>query len=162
MGLFSSMAEVAGIVATPIAITAEAVGEVAKGVVDEVVEPMVEMHKEVAGDLVDGLSDALEDIKADYTVLTKGTNEDREEYSVFKNTKSCVKLINLCNLLDITEIDICGIAFDYCLKDSAKDGMRYLENVKFNVIKEFSPSIAEDSENEFIGFINNCERIKLI
>ena len=105
---------------------------------------------------------ALEDIKADYTVLTKGTNEDREEYSVFKNTKSCVKLNNLCNLLDITEIDICGIAFDYCLKDSAKDGMRYLENVRFNIIKEFSPSIAEDSEKEFISFINNCERIKLI
>ena len=63
MGLFSGIAEVAGVVAAPIAITAEAVGEVTKGIADEVVEPMVEMHKEVAGDLVDGLSNALEDIK---------------------------------------------------------------------------------------------------
>ena len=105
--------------------------------------------------------DSLEEIKADYTILTKGTNEDREEYSVFKNAKSCVKFINICNTLNIKEIDVCGIAFDYCLKDSVKDGLRYLDSVKFNVLKEFSPSIGEDSEKEFIDFVNNCERINL-
>ena len=63
MGLFSSIAEVAGIVATPFAITAEAVGEATKGVADEVVEPLVEAHKVLTEDFVEGLSDAVEDIK---------------------------------------------------------------------------------------------------
>ena len=97
-----------------------------------------------------------------FTVLTKGCAEDHEEYSIFKNEESCKKLINIVKAYDISEIHVGGIAYDYCVQDTVKDGLRYLPNVKFKVFKDFCPAIAEDTAKEFTDFINNSERIELI
>lgn len=105
---------------------------------------------------------SLNDNTNHFEILTKGCDEDHEEYSIFKNRKSCEKLVNLVNSIGIEEIDTVGIAYDYCVADSVKDGLKALPNVKFNVIKEFCPYIAEDTANEFTKFIENTERVKLV
>ena len=97
-----------------------------------------------------------------FIILTKGTDSDHEEYSIFKNAESCEKLVNMVNRLGIEEIDVAGIAYDYCVADSVKDGLRALPNVKFNVLKNFCPAIAEKSANEFTKFIEETERVCLM
>jgi hypothetical protein len=66
------------------------------------------------------------------------------------------------SLAEIEEIDVVGIAYDYCVADSVKDGLRTLPNVKFNVIKKFCPAIAKDTADEFTKFIENSERVCLV
>ena len=95
-------------------------------------------------------------------ILTKGTDEDKEEYSIFKNTLSNDKLNALFMVNEIEEVDVVGIAYDYCVADSVKDGLRAFPNVKFNVIKKFCPAIADESANEFTKFIENTERVCLV
>jgi len=97
-----------------------------------------------------------------FTILTKGTDETREEYSIFKNQSSCEILLRLFTMSEIEEVDVVGIALDYCVADSVKDGLRALPNVKFNVIKKFCPAIAEESAKEFTNFIENAERVCLV
>jgi nicotinamidase-related amidase len=67
----------------------------------------------------------------------------------------------MANLAEIEEIDVVGIAYDYCVADSVKDGLRALPNVKFNVIKKFCPAIAQETADEFTKFIENSERVCL-
>ena len=107
--------------------------------------------------------DALNKINADYIVLRKGINEDHEEYSIFKNDKSCDKLISICEKqLEVTDVDVTGVAYDYCIADSVKDGLRALPNVKFHVIKDLCPAIAQDTADKFTNFIENSERVCLV
>lgn len=97
-----------------------------------------------------------------FEVLTKGCDEDHEEYSIFKNEASRKRLIDLVNAFDIDEIHVGGIAYDYCVADTVKDGLRYLPNVKFVVFKDFCPAIAEETAQAFTDFINNSERVELV
>lgn len=102
--------------------------------------------------------DVLNEIGVEYHILQKGINDDHEEYSIFKNFESKNRIDELVGNFSIDEIDICGIAFDFCVADSCKDGLRALPNINFNVIRELSPSIGDGKE--FIDFVNNSERIK--
>ena len=95
-------------------------------------------------------------------IFTKGLDEDHEEYSIFKNKVSSEKIINLMNAFEIEEIDVVGIAYNYCVADSVKDGLKALPNVKFNVIKEFCPAIEDGTAVEFDKFIDNSERVTLV
>lgn len=106
--------------------------------------------------------DALNTHTKFFTILTKGTDDSREEYSIFKNLLSNNTLVHLFTTAGIQEVDVVGIAYDYCVADSVKDGLRALPDVKFNVIKKFCPAIAEDSANEFTKFIENTERVCLV
>ena len=78
--------------------------------------------------------------------FTKGTNDEKEEYSVFKNEKSKEKLLGLIEAMGIEEIDICGIAYDYCVGDTIKDAVKLGLKDKINVLKEYCPSIGEGKE----------------
>ena len=97
-----------------------------------------------------------------FEVFTKGCDEDHEEYSVFKNDKSRKRIIAIVEALGIDEIHVGGIAYDYCVAETVKDGLRYLPNVKFKVFKDFCPAIAENTAKEFTDFINSTERVELI
>ena len=106
--------------------------------------------------------EALNKIKADYLVLRKGVNEDHEEYSIFKNGKSCDKLITICEeQLKVTDVDVVGEVFEFCIADTVKDGLRALPNVNFRIIKNFCSILDENRANDFIKFIESSERIKL-
>ena len=95
-------------------------------------------------------------------IFTKGVDDDHEEYSIFKNEESCKKLVDLINKFDIEEIDVVGIAYDYCVSYSVKDGLRKLPNVTFRVLKNYCPAIAEDSAKVFTDFIDSTERVCLV
>jgi nicotinamidase/pyrazinamidase len=91
-----------------------------------------------------------------FTVFTKGTQENREEYSIFKNAESKEKLIKQIEYMKIDEIDICGLCLDYCVINTIKDALREMPNIKINLLANYSPSIGD--ANDAINFINNSER----
>jgi nicotinamidase/pyrazinamidase len=97
-----------------------------------------------------------------FKVFTKGLDEDHEEYSVFKNEKSRDRIIALVNAYDIDEIHVGGIAYDYCVAETVKDGLRVLPNVRFVVHKDFCAAISEETAKPFTDFINNSERVELV
>jgi nicotinamidase/pyrazinamidase len=97
-----------------------------------------------------------------FEVVTKGLNEDHEEYSIFKNVTSNHLIKEAIKKFSIEEIDVVGIAYDYCVADSVKDGLRELPDIKFNVIKKYCPAIAKESAQEFTDFIENSSRVCLV
>ncbi len=97
-----------------------------------------------------------------FEILTKGTDDNHEEYSIFKNEKSCAKLIELVNKFNIEEIDVAGIALNYCVLDTVKDGLRMLPNVKFKILKDFCFAILDGTEKEAMEFFENTERVEVV
>lgn len=85
--------------------------------------------------------DAVNDLGIDHHVFTKGNDEDREEYSVMRNHKSNKEIHALVESLGVTEVDFCGIAGDWCVKDSIDDFHREFPNIKINVLMPFVASI---------------------
>lgn len=94
--------------------------------------------------------------KVDYTILTKGCDEDHEEYSVFKNEKSCNYLKAF---KDVETVDFCGIALNYCLKDSAIDSKKVFTKANIRVLKSYCPSIGDPTEAIKTLEDNNIELI---
>ena len=92
-------------------------------------------------------------------ILTKGTNPNKEEYSIFKNEESCAKLKDLVLSNNIQEIDVVGIAYNYCVADTVKDGVNVLEGVKFKVLKDFCPAIPDGTESGFAEYVGNTENV---
>ena len=88
---------------------------------------------------------AAKEANRDILFLTKGTNEDREEYSVFRNIRS--KEI-LSSLLDGTQctVDVAGVALDFCVKDTLIDAKRELPRVSFQLLRNYSPAIGNADE----------------
>lgn len=95
---------------------------------------------------------------SDFHVLTKGTAEDHEEYSVFRNAASCVKLHKIVESQEIEEIDICGIAGDYCVLESLKDALREFPSMQFKVLERFTASI--DGGKTLCEFVNSTSRVE--
>jgi len=62
-------------------------------------------------------------------IIRKGTDKEVDSYSAFRdNDGSKLGLAGLLKSLDIDEVDIVGLAFDFCVKytaqDSAKNGFK--------------------------------------
>lgn len=104
--------------------------------------------------------DAINDIGAELHVFTKGTNEDREEYSVMKNPESNKAIHAIIEHQKDVEIEICGIAGDYCVKDSVADFHREFPDVKLSVLLPFSPSI--DDGSTLLDFLKKNDSINAI
>lgn len=85
--------------------------------------------------------DALLKVPDKVTVLHKGEDPNREEYSILKNRESADRLFAIVRDLEIDRIDICGLAGDVCVADTIRDWMASGENARLNVLSEFSPSI---------------------
>lgn len=81
-------------------------------------------------------------------VLTKGTDNDKEEYSVMQNESSCAKILNTIETKKINQIDICGIASEYCVLDTIKDlTEKYNLGEKINVLLSY------------VGYIKNNDTL---
>ena len=107
---------------------------------------------------------ALNDRTNNFEILTKGIDEDHEEYSIFKNKKSAEKLKKIVEIYGIDEIDVMGIALDVCVSSTIKDGKRIFPNVKWGLLKDYSPSINSPEDTlkqldeynvKIISFIEN-------
>ena len=94
--------------------------------------------------------DVVNELGIDHHVFTKGTDEDREEYSVMRNHKSNKEIHALVDSLGITEVDFCGIADIYCVKDSIEDFHREFPDIKINVLIDFIGFMDEEKFNEFL------------
>lgn len=101
--------------------------------------------------------DVLDHLKIDYDVLTKGCDEDHEEYSIFKNATSEAYLKGMNKYNEISVVDTCGLAGDYCVLDTIKDGLMTFPNAEFHVIKECVASI--DGGATLNKFIDENERV---
>lgn len=97
------------------------------------------------------LLEALWQVKGGFTLLYKGTSIDKDEYSILQNEKSAGILLRLITALRIGQIDICGLAGNVCVLNTAKDLKDIVGADKLNILKEFSPSLDDGSAlNAFI------------
>ena len=85
--------------------------------------------------------DALHDTKGDVLVLTKGTQADREEYSIMGNEKSSKVLRRIFRKKSVERIDVCGIAGDVCVHQTLVDCFEAFGREKFRVLTDFCPSL---------------------
>lgn len=74
-------------------------------------------------------------------VLYKGNLRDKEEYSIFQNSDSSLRLAVLLDQFEIECIEICGIAGDICVLNTLRDGLSLYKDLRFNVLTEFCPSL---------------------
>jgi nicotinamidase/pyrazinamidase len=82
-------------------------------------------------------------------ILNKGNLEDKEEYSIMDNENSSIELLKIIETLEINEIDVCGIAGDYCVLESVKGLRNKLSDIKINLLNKFVPFIGEPNLEEF-------------
>ena len=104
--------------------------------------------------------DAIDNIHADLHVFKKGTNEDREEYSVMKNSISNKKIHSFIEANGIDSVDFCGVAGDFCVKDSVDDFHREFPDISIRVLLPFVPSI--DDGTTLAKFLHNNETIESV
>lgn len=76
-----------------------------------------------------------------FEVLHKGLNPSTEEYSIFKNSDSAARVREIVANHNIEQIDLCGLAGDYCVLDTLKDGVALFGEEMWNVLTPYSPSI---------------------
>ena len=105
------------------------------------------------------LLDVLDENNIDYIVLTKGTNEDREEYSIFKNPVSKMTLTKYNEANKFEFVDVAGLALDYCVKDSILDGKKVFTNSKFRLLKDCTAAIGKPEETYDVIINNEVEII---
>lgn len=98
------------------------------------------------------LLDVLDENKIDYEVLTKGINEDHEEYSIFKNPMSKIVLGRHYENDKYETVDFTGLALDVCVLNSIKDSKKVFVNSHLRLLKDFTAAIGnpEDTYKELI------------
>lgn len=89
-------------------------------------------------------------------VQTKGTNKEIDSYSAFRdnNKDALTGLHEYLKEQGITELDVCGLATDYCVQFSAKDAVELLPGVKVNFIQDASRGINPADVEKAIGEMN--------
>ena len=87
--------------------------------------------------------------------LKKGFDKDKESYSVFYDDviaeyiKSEIEKVK--KKYGDYHIDVCGIAKDYCVKETLKGLLKIVDGNKITVLNEFTPSITDDNAlNELV------------
>jgi nicotinamidase/pyrazinamidase len=81
------------------------------------------------------------------TIISKGQYDDG--YSAFSNPT----LLKSLKQNNIKNIDICGIATDYCIKETALDAFKYIKNV--NLLKNLCVGVMLDSSKSAILELKN-------
>ena len=74
-------------------------------------------------------------------VFSKGSNVEIDSYSGFieNDQKTPTGLGEFLNLKGVTEVDIVGLALDYCVKFTALDALKY--NLKSNIILDATKAV---------------------
>lgn len=76
-----------------------------------------------------------------FSLLTKGTDPQIEEYSAFTNDKNIASFKYNIDKNNIDQIDIAGICGDICVLDSIKSLIDLGYKDKIHVLEDFCPSI---------------------
>lgn len=86
----------------------------------------------------------------------KGTDVDKEEYSIFDNAEDGFTLYTQIKEMTSQEdvyIDVCGIAGDYCVLETIKGLRNFVDDKYIKVLTEFTASIDGGKKlNDYISF----------
>lgn len=89
----------------------------------------------------------------------KGTNSHTEEYSIFANTEDGLKLRNqikdMFKAHESVDIDVCGIAGDYCVLETLKGLRKFIGDDYITVLTDYTASI--DGGEKLINYLNENE-----
>ena len=89
----------------------------------------------------------------------KGTNSHTEEYSIFANTEDGIKLRNHIKDMfkehESVDIDVCGIAGDYCVLETLKGLRKFIGDDYITVLTDYTASI--DGGEKLIKYLNENE-----
>ena len=88
---------------------------------------------------------ALNELQGGFTLLYKGNNIAKEEYSIMQNEESASVICRLVEALKIEQLDVCGLAGNICVLDTAKDLKKMLGDTKLNILENYSPSLDDGS-----------------
>ncbi len=80
-------------------------------------------------------------------ILQKGENRNVDSYSAFRDNDQDA-LTGLADFLegqDVTELDVCGLATDYCVKFSALDAIEMMPGVRVRFVEDASRGITPES-----------------
>ena len=91
-------------------------------------------------------------------MLTKGNVSRTEEYSVMDNHISSKELCRIIDFTNPKQIDVCGIASEYCVFESIQGLLKHNYKDKLNVMPEYIGCI--ESNDKLISFCNE-ENIKI-
>lgn len=90
------------------------------------------------------LNSVLNETYPEVSYYHKGTNVNKEQYSIFDNWDDGLvltnKIINLCEEGE-AYFDVCGIAGDYCVLETLKGLVSLVGNNYISVLDEFTASI---------------------
>ena len=89
----------------------------------------------------------------------KGTNANLEEYSIFANTEDGLKLRNQIKDMfkehESVDIDVCGIAGDYCVLETLKGLRKFIGDDYITVLTDYTASI--DGGEKLIKYLDENE-----
>lgn len=91
------------------------------------------------------LLEALNESRGGFTLLYKGDRVDRDEYSVMQNEESSSVLLRLILALGIDRIDVCGLAGNVCVLNTASDLLRVLDASSLRLLLPYAPSLDDGS-----------------
>ncbi|AGA64700.1 Nicotinamidase [Liberibacter crescens BT-1] len=124
----------------------------------------------IAGSFDSELSSSLNIKKIDY-IQKKGQNPFVDSYSAFADAEGVsTGLADYLISKKITQLDLCGLAIDYCVKFSALDAVKKLPTIKVFFIKDASRGISDkgtqaaiqEMHESGVEIINTRDRIKTI
>lgn len=87
------------------------------------------------------LFEAAQESMAHVYVIHKGERHDRDEYSALESKSHRDTFSRILRRVGATEVDVCGLAGDICVRSTLADGIKAFPEMKFRVLKEFSPSL---------------------
>lgn len=98
-----------------------------------------------------------------YCVIEKGWDKSKEAYSAFELGPCAFKLPN--DEHDVfkpenTQIDVAGIAYDYCVKNCVLDLAE--EGYDIRVLRQFCPQISKDSADAATEEMSAFKNVKII
>ena len=92
----------------------------------------------------------------------KGTEVDKEEYSIFDNERDGFMLRTQIKELARQEdvyVDVCGIAGDYCVLETIKGLRKFIGDKYIKVLMDYTASI--DGGEKLMNYLDNNEMITL-
>ena len=84
------------------------------------------------------LMESLLEIPTDLTILHKGTDLTKEEYSIFQSEEGAKSMKGIIENLEIDSVDICGLAGDVCVANTLADLRSSYPSIPVRVMKDFT------------------------
>ncbi len=92
------------------------------------------------------LLEAMNNTRGGFIMLYKGMHIEKEEYSIMQDTEQEQVMRTLVQGKGIQQIDVCGLAGNVCVLNTARDLAETFGAETVNILEEYSPSLDDGSE----------------